>query len=200
LATLKAISELVNWDELVAIVRILDKTQTGKGGRPPISFEVKLKMLFLQYMFNLSDEELEGEMIDRLSFQEFAGLSFNEKIPDFTTIWYFKEGLIKKQLKDKIFVTIVSQIEKHGLILKKGTMVDAKIIESGNRPLSKKKRVKLVKKPSSQIDVEAESTVKNGKKYLDIKNILGLMWKVKSSGKGRLHRKRQNKMQKRVLN
>ncbi|MFV0389905.1 MAG: transposase [Pyrinomonadaceae bacterium] len=63
---------------------VLDKTRSGKGGRPPISFEVKLKMLFLQYAFNLSDEELEDQLIDRLSFQEFVGLGYDEEIPDFT--------------------------------------------------------------------------------------------------------------------
>ena len=142
-AMLAKISVLVNWSEFAAIVSVLDKTQTGKGGRPPIDFEVKLKMLFLQYTFNLSDEELEDQLIDRLSFQQFTGLSYNEEIPDFTTIWHFKEALIKQQLMDKIFVAIVSQIEKHGLILKKRTMVDARIIESSTRPLSNKNREKL---------------------------------------------------------
>jgi transposase, IS5 family len=173
-AMLAKISELVNWSELAAIVSVLDKTQTGKGGRPPIDFEVKLKMLFLQYTFNLSDEELEDQLIDRLSFQQFAGLSYNEEIPDFTTIWHFKEGLVKLKLMDKIFVAIVSQIEKQGLILKKGTMVDATIIESSTRPLSKKKREELEKKPSKQIDTEAKSTVKNGKKYFGYKGHVGV--------------------------
>jgi transposase, IS5 family len=94
-ATLGTISGLVNWSELATIVSVLDKTQSSKGGRPPIDFEVKLKMLFLQHTFNLSDEELEDQLIDRLSFQQFVGLSFDEEIPDFTTIWHFKEGLVK---------------------------------------------------------------------------------------------------------
>ena len=81
--TLATISQLVNWAALVNIVKGLDKTQTSKGSRPPISFEIKLKMLFLQYTFNLSDEELEDQLIDRLSFQQFAGLSYDEEIPDF---------------------------------------------------------------------------------------------------------------------
>ena len=53
-ATVAMISKLVNWDELVKIVSVLDKPQAGKGGRPPISFEIKLKMLFLQHTYNLS--------------------------------------------------------------------------------------------------------------------------------------------------
>ena len=83
-ATLDSISKLVNWETLVEIVSVLDRSGTSKGGRPPISFEIKLRMLFLQHMFNLSDEELEDQVIDRLSFQRFAGLSFDEDVPDFT--------------------------------------------------------------------------------------------------------------------
>ena len=64
--TLAELNKLVNWHALVGLVKGLDKTQSGKGGRPPISFEVKLKMLFLQYTFNLSDEQLEDQLIDRL--------------------------------------------------------------------------------------------------------------------------------------
>jgi len=82
-ATLGEIDEVIDWPELVKIVSVLDKTREGKGGRPPISFEIKLKMLFLQYTFNFSDEELEDQVIDRLSFQRFAGLDFDAEIPDF---------------------------------------------------------------------------------------------------------------------
>jgi transposase, IS5 family len=88
----------------------------------------------------LSGEELEDQMSDLLVFQQFTGISYNEEIPDFTATWHFKEELIKQQLMDKTFAAIVSQIEKHGLILKKETMVDAMIIESSTRPLSNKKR------------------------------------------------------------
>ena len=173
-ATLESISELVDWETLVEIVSVLDKSGTSKGGRPPISFEIKLRMLFLQHMFNLSDEELEDQVIDRLSFQRFAGLSFDEDIPDFTTIWKFKEGLIEKGLMGKIFFHIVSEIEKKGLILKKGTIVDATIIQSSNRPLSKKKREKLEEEPENQIDTDARSTAKNGKKHFGYKGHIGM--------------------------
>src|SRR5882672_3189464 len=78
--TLGAMERLVDWEGLVEIVKPLDRTREGRGGRPPISFEIKLKMLFLQYTFNLSDEELEDQLIDRLSFQQFVGLGYDEEI------------------------------------------------------------------------------------------------------------------------
>lgn len=172
--TLSEIERLVDWGVLAQIVSVLNKSGTVCGGRPPIGFEIKLKMLFLQYLFNLSDEELEDQVIDRLSFQKFVGLSYNEEIPDFTTIWKFKEALVKMGLMDEIFKAILSQLEGKGLIVRKGTMIDAIIIQSGNRPLSNKKREELEAKPSRQIDTEARSTAKNGKKHFGYKGHVGV--------------------------
>lgn len=173
-ATLTSIEEVVEWGKLVEVLKPLDRTQSGKGGRPPIAFEIKLKMLFLQYTFNLSDEELEDQLIDRLSFQQFVGLSFDEEIPDFTTFWHFKEALVRHKLMDKIFASIVGQIEDRGLILRRGTIVDATIIQSGNRPLSKEKREKLKSEPNGQIDTDAHSTAKGGKRHFGYKGHIGI--------------------------
>lgn len=122
----------------------------------------------------MSDEELEDQLIDRLSFQQFVGLSFNEEIPDFTTIWKFKEALVNAGLMDGIFNGILSQLERKGLIVKKGTMIDATIIRSGNKPLSNKRREELEAQPSTQIDTDARSTAKNGKKYFGYKGHVGV--------------------------
>ena len=113
-------------------------------------------------------------MIDRNSFQQFVGLSYNEEIPDFTTIWKFKEGLVKAGLMDSIFKAILSQLEGKGLIVRKGTMIDAMIIQSGNRPLSNKKREELEAEPSLQIDTEARSTAKNGQLHFGYKGHVGV--------------------------
>lgn len=172
--TLSEIGRLVDWDALVEIVKVLDRTRGGKGGRPPISFEVKLKMLFLQYTFNLSDEELEDQLIDRLSFQQFVGLRYDEEIPDFTTLWHFKEALVRNAMMDGVFESILGQLEARGLILKRGTIVDATIIPSGNRPLSEDKRKALGERPSSQIDTDARSTAKGYKKYFGYKGHIGI--------------------------
>lgn len=172
--TLGEIEKLVNWPMLVEIVNGLDRTKGGRGGRPPIDFEIKLKMLFLQYTFNLSDEELEDQLIDRLSFQQFVGLGYDQEIPDFTTVWHFKEALVREGLMDLIFASIVGQIERKGLILKKGTIVDATIIRSANRPLTRAKREKLEETPSRQIDTDAQSTAKGGKRYFGYKGHIGI--------------------------
>lgn len=173
-ATLAKIDAVVNWQALVNLVSVIDRSNTSKGGRKPLPFEWKVKMLFLQYAFNLSDEELEDQLIDRLSFQKFVGISFSQEIPDFTTLWHFKEALVTHNLMDRIFSSINHQLELHGLILKKGTIADATIIKSDNKPLSKAKREALAQNHSPQIDTEAQSTEKNGKKYFGYKGHIGV--------------------------
>ena len=172
--TLGEMEKLVDWRMLVEIVKGLDRTREGRGGRRPIDFEIKLKMLFLQSTFNLSDEELEDQLIDRLSFQQFVGLGYDQEIPDFTTVWHFKEALVRAGLMDLIFASIVEQIERKGLILKKGTIVDATIIRSANQPLTRAKRAKLEERPSRQIDTDAQSTAKGGKRYFGYKGHIGI--------------------------
>ncbi len=65
-------------------------------------------------------------------------------------------------------------MELNGLILKKGTIADAIIIKPDNKPLGKQKREALESKPSVQIDTEALSTEKNGKKYFGYKGHIGV--------------------------
>ena len=170
--TLESIGKLVDWEALVKIVEQLDRTREGRGGRPPVSFEVKLKMLFLQHAFNLSDEELEDQLADRLSFQQFVGLGYDEEIPDFTTFWKFKEKLVKAGLMQKIFEQILSQIDERGLILKRGTIIDATLIQSANRPMTKEKREKA--KESPQLDADAAGTSQGGKKHFGYKGHIGM--------------------------
>jgi len=171
---LAEIDSFVSWDRILSIISEIDKTGTEKGGRPRKELRMMVKILFIQYLYNFSDPELEDQLNDRLSFQRFVGIGFNLTIPDYTTIWRFKESLINEKIYDKIFEEIVNQIDNKGLILKKGTIVDATIMQSSNKPLSKSKREELEKNPSSQIDTDAKSTEKRGKKYFGHKGHIGL--------------------------
>jgi len=171
---LSNIDNLVNWNKIEQKVSIIDKSGTKSGGRPRIPIRWMLKMLFIQSLYNLSDPELEDQMIDRLSFQKFVGINFSNEIPDFTTLWRFKEALISYKLLDNIFDIVLAQLASHNLILKKGTVIDATMIKSRNKPLSKEKRKQLKDRPSNQIDTDANSTEKNGKKYFGYKGHIGV--------------------------
>ena len=93
MATLSEIDKMVDCLVLIVLVKGLDKTHSGKGSLHPVNFETKLKMLLVWHTFNLSDEHLEHQLIDMRSFQQFMGLSYEEEIPDVTTLRNFKESL-----------------------------------------------------------------------------------------------------------
>jgi len=113
-------------------------------------------------------------LIDRLSFRRFVGLPLDQSVPDFTTFWRFREALAGQGLVAEFFEEINRQLQAKGLLLKQGTVVDATIIESANRPLSDKKRKELDTEPSSQIDTDADSTKKGGRYYFGYKGHIGV--------------------------
>jgi len=119
---LNKIESLVNWDAVLELVQVVDKTNSIIGGAPHRNLLTKVKMLFLQHLYNLSDPELEDQVNDRLSFQRFAGIDYTTSVPDFSTIWRFKESLIREGVMDKLFDLVLSTIEQKGVLLKKGTL------------------------------------------------------------------------------
>lgn len=171
---LRRIDAFVDFEKIVDRFSVIDKTRKGLGGRPRKEILLMTRILFVQYLYNLSDPELEDQLNDRLSFQRFVGLDMNSKVPDYTTIWRFKEALVKHQLLDGLFQMIVDACEQQGLLVKHGTLVDSTIIESVNRPLSRQRRKALDKRPSAQIDTDATSTRKGNKQYYGYKGHIGV--------------------------
>jgi len=162
-ALLDKMKSFVKWDKLVTLCEGMYKD--SHKGRPTIPIEFSLKCLFLQYMFNLSDPALEDALIDRLSFQRFLGISFDTEIPDFSTIWRFRERLVKNRLFDRIFDEILRQLEEKKLILRRGTMVDATIVQSARR-LKKKDESTEEQSPRQRAQQDRDATrTKKGKKW-----------------------------------
>ncbi len=88
------------------------------------------KVLLLQSLYGLSDRETEDAVNDRLSFRRFVGLGLEEAVPDHTVVNRFRNLLVAEQLLDKLFGELERQLEKAGLILKRGTMLDATLISA----------------------------------------------------------------------
>lgn len=118
------------WETLAAPVRALPEYNAPGAGHPPWCPVLMLKCLMLQKWNNLSDPGLEENLKDRISFRRFVGLSFTDKTPDETTFVKFRQRLREAGLHDTIFDAVVKHIEKQGLLVKAGTMVDATIIEA----------------------------------------------------------------------
>ena len=173
------IDRFVDWQTLLDSVQVIDQTQSGRGGRPRLPALRMLKILFLQQLYNLSDPETEDQLLDRRSFRHFVGIETDKDVPDFSTIWRFKQALIKHQVLDRIFDQVLDQLDQAGLLLRQGTIIDAQIVTSSTRPLSKKRREELEEKQAggqstSQIDLEAQSTKKRGKYYFGYKGHIGV--------------------------
>ena len=121
---LEEINDLVDWNSIAKSIP-LDESNTG---RPPYEKTLKIKILFLQGCYTISDEELEFQINDRLSFQQFLG--FPKNIPDYSTIWRFREALTKLDHIDKIWEEINNQIKTKGIKIKKGKIQDASFIQA----------------------------------------------------------------------
>lgn len=171
---LQDIAGAIDWKPLYRLARKVDKTDPETGGRPRTPARWMVRALFLKHSYGLSDPELEDQLIDRLSFRKFVGLPLDQPVPDFTTFWNFQEDLIAQGLIDDMFTEINRQLEQQGLMIKQGTIVDAAIVESSNRPLSDDKREEQNENPSSQVDTDARSTKKGGDWHFGYKGHIGM--------------------------
>jgi IS5 family transposase len=130
---LDRISNLVKWYRFDKLLAGLRHDGPGHPGWPAL---VLYKALLLQSLYGLSDRELEAALADRLSFRRFCGLGLEETIPDHTVLNRFRNELIRRGLLEKLFSELDRQLEKAGVILKRGTMLDATLLEAASAPPS----------------------------------------------------------------
>jgi IS5 family transposase len=125
---LERLTRLVKWYRFEKLLVGLRGEGPGRPGYGPLSM---FKALLLQSLYGLSDAELEAALLDRLSFRRFVGLSLEDEVPDHTTLCRFRNRLIEAGLLEKLFAELDRQLDKAGVILKRGTMLDATLIETG---------------------------------------------------------------------
>lgn len=118
---------LVRWYRLEKVLSGLRDEGPGRAGYPVL---VMFKAVLLQALYGLSERELEAALGDRLSFRRFVGLSIEDAAPDHTTLNRFRNGLAQAGLLEKLFGELDRQLEQAGVILKRGTMLDATLIEA----------------------------------------------------------------------
>lgn len=128
---LDRLNRLVDWASLTAVMAHLRSDGPGHPGYPVL---VLFKALLLQGLYGLSDRELENALADRLSFRRFAGLGLDQDVPDHTVYNRFRALLIKERLLEALFAEVDRQLEAAGLIVKRGTMLDATLIDAVSAP------------------------------------------------------------------
>ena len=123
---LSEIDSLIDWEVFRPIVAEMYRNKTEKGGRPNIDEVVMIKILVLQQWYGLSDPEVERQVADRISFHKFLG--FPENIPDYSTVWRFRERLMETGRDKEIWKELQRQLDAQGLSVKKGVIQDATFI------------------------------------------------------------------------
>lgn len=126
---LAEMDRVVPWGELVALVKPVYARGTSGPGRPPIALERMLRIYFLQHWFNLSDPAVEEALYDVGSMRSFVGIDLGrESAPDETTVCKFRHLLEQHGLGKRIFEEVGGHLQRQGLKVSSGTIVDATII------------------------------------------------------------------------
>ena len=174
---LKIMKEQFNWKPFIPIVRSVFHDNQVTGGRPHTNEIIVVRAMLLQAWYNLSDEDLEFQCHDRLSFRNF--LDFPEEIPDFSTVWKIRERLRNSRAEQKIWKEVQRQLNKKGYEIKKGVIQDASFIEAdfGRKRHYKEKKaekngktIEYTEQQKSHKDSDGSFSVKHGQVHYGYKN------------------------------
>jgi len=176
------LNRLVPWEEFQPLLRqVHDKPRKSPAGRKAKPVLLMFKLLILQKLYNISDEELEYQVNDRLSFMRFLGLGLNDKVPDATTVWFFREQLRIQGLIVPLFEQFEGYLRTHGYAAKGGQIVDATLIPVPKQRNSheENEQIKRGEPPEAwknkphqcaQKDTEARWTKKHGVSHFGYKD------------------------------
>ena len=127
---LHKLNEVIDWEMFrEPIEHALYKEPKSNAGAKGYDKVMLFKILILQRYYNLSDEQTEFQIKDRLSFMDFLGITFGDKVPDEKTIWVFKDQLSKANLSSVLFDTFTHKLMENGIVAKEGSIVDASFVK-----------------------------------------------------------------------
>ena len=170
---LAQIERIIPWNEWLVLIK--PSYYKGERGNKPYPLELMLRLYLVQSLYNLSDEATATEAIDSRAFSEFCGVDSSNQVPDGDTLGRFRNLLIRNGMQEKLFGQVVELLQRKGLILRKGSIVDSTLIEA---PSSTKNREK-------QRDPDAHQTKKGNqwhfgyKAHISVDKDSGLVQKVK---------------------
>jgi IS5 family transposase len=153
--------------------RIAPRPVSPQGGRPPFPTETMVRILVLKRLYNLSDEQMEYQLLDRMSYKRFCGLAQATNIPDRTTVWTFENRIGETGAK-AIFDGVTTQLLKKGFIARGGQIIDATLVPAPRQHFTKedKEQLKEDAMPADwppakrrQKDGDATWTKKHGKSH-----------------------------------
>ena len=179
------IDGVVPWEDLrarlEAVWRRADKARKSRAGRKPWDAIVMFKTIILCALYNLSDDQVEHQIRDRLSFMQFLGLGLEGRVPDAKTVWLYREQLTQAGVIEALFETFDGYLKDQGYLAMGGQIIDASIVAAPKQRNSREEnaRIKAGETPAGwedkpakrrQKDVEARWTKKHGKSHYGYKN------------------------------
>lgn len=183
---LERLNAVIDWEIFRPILeRIDEKARKSAAGRKPIDRVLMFKMLILQRLHGLSDERLQFQVTDRLSFMRFLGLDLAADVPDARTVWAFREQLKAHQLTDALFARLHEALADLGVELRSGQIIDATFVPV---PVQRNSREEndLIKKDAmpiewgqskgkrAQKDIDARWTKKGDRDHYGYKNHINI--------------------------
>ena len=179
------INAVVSWEEfrpvLERVWRKPDAARKSRAGRKPMDVVLMFKTLVLSALYNLSDDQIEYQVRDRLSFMRFLGLGLGDRVPDAKTVWLYREVLAKAGMVDELFAQFDGYLARQGYIARGGQILDASIVPVPHNHNKRPENASIkadetpegwADKPAkrSQKDVDARWTQKHGKSHYGYKN------------------------------
>jgi IS5 family transposase len=160
---------------------MLNHSRKNNAGCKPFDVVLMFKIILLKRFYNLSDEQAEYQINDRLSFKDFLGLASGDSVPDARTIWLYQDNLIEQNLEEKLFEKFRKYLNDRGLFVNEGKIVDASFVEVQRQRNNREENAKIKSgegadlwrdKPAKrrQKDIDARWTEKGGEKYFGYKD------------------------------
>src|SRR3954470_20227825 len=127
--SLEVIASMIDWVELDALLAGISAAAKGEAGWPPLAL---FRALLLATWHDLSDVRLAEALDDRASFRRFCGFARQEPTPERTGFVRFRAELVQRKLDRVLFEAITRQLDRHGLVVRAGTLVDATLLPSAS--------------------------------------------------------------------
>jgi len=173
---LQRLASVIDFEQFRPVLdAALARSDRGKGGRPPYDAVLMFRILVLQALYTLSDEQTEFQLRDRLSFMRFVGLELHEPVPDAKTIWLYREQLKRAGAIEKLFRRFDEVLTAKGYLAMGGQIIDATVVAAPKQKLrvDEKAVIKAGGTPAGwsaakrrQKDHDARWTLKRGRSKL----------------------------------
>lgn len=178
------LAKAIAWEQFRPLIEQIHKqNRKSAAGRPAWDAVLVMKALVLSTLYNLSDDQLEYQIRDRLSFMRFLGLQLEDRVPDAKTLWRYREQLTRLGIMAQLFERFERYLRQQGYQARKGQIVDATIVPVPRQRNTREEnqQIKAGETPEQwssekvrQKDVDARWAMKDGQHRYGYKNHLSV--------------------------